>query len=380
MNRQWLIGKLLACFVLLSLIISDLYTNITFAQGALTQTTTTNSLLFLPMITNGNGGDKPPSAPPTATTRPDSATPTATATTAPDLPTPTPTATATPIIPARNLPAALVGTWFNGNAPLNDFYNPQTGEWRDVSGLGQMYVFAADGAYTYTGFLRIQTGTCRSEVSTFKQGVAESDGATLVLHPTHTRTRTVIICPTAQESITEGSQAPVNVGWTIGDDGLGREQLSITEGESVTHYAKRGMATALVGTWDSDELTSADFYDPATDTFNLASPLGMWFKFAADGTYTYGEHSHGTPDAQGCVVTWWVYQAGTMTVSGSNLTPKPATGALRLENSCNPDQPSQEAWLDAERTYVWLFRDQATAPKLVLIPLERYVEFIFKPE
>ncbi len=40
------------------------------------------------------------------------------------------------------LPAELVTTWYSGNAPLNDFYNPQTGEWSEVNGVGQMVVFA----------------------------------------------------------------------------------------------------------------------------------------------------------------------------------------------------------------------------------------------
>jgi len=377
MNRQALIRTLSTKLVLFSVVLGGWFTGIAFAQSDPEQSPLANQQIFLPMITSGKGADAPPTVTSPTVTSP---TVTPTATTPATVQPQTPTATATPIPPVRNLPAALVGTWFSGNAPLNDFYNPQTGEWRDVSGLGQMYVFGADGAYTYTGFLRIQNGACRSEVSTFKQGVAESNGSTLVLHPNHTRTRTVIVCPTPNESITEGSQDAINAGWSVGTDDGGHEQLTITEGNSTTQYAKSGMAAALVGTWRSAELTSANFYDPATDTFNLNSPTGMWFTFTADGAYAYGEHDQSEPDAQGCVLTGWVYQTGTLTVSGGKLTPKPTAGVLRLENSCNPDQPSQKPWLDAERSYVWLFRDRTTAVKLVLIPLERFVEYVFQPE
>jgi len=50
---------------------------------------------------------------------------------------------------------------------------------------------------------------------------------------------------------------------------------------------------------------------------------------------------------------------------------------LRLKNSCASETPTQESWLDAARDYTWLHRDQTSEIKLVLIPLERYVEFIF---
>lgn len=131
---------------------------------------TTTTGLYLPLVVkSGNGATPTPENNPTP---------------APTTPTPT---------PVNPPPAALVGTWFVGNAPLNDFYNPQTGEWRDANGLGQMYVFGADGAYTYTGFLRLQNGQCRSEVSVYKRGTVNTQGATLLLNQILAKTRTVVI-------------------------------------------------------------------------------------------------------------------------------------------------------------------------------------------
>jgi hypothetical protein len=70
---------------------------------------------------------------------------------------------------------------------------------------------------------------------------------------------------------------------------------------------------------------------------------------------------------------------GTLTVSGGTLTTTPSTGVMRLENECQPGQV-QQPWMDEARIYSWSFWDRTTAPKLVLIPLERYQEFVYTPE
>jgi hypothetical protein len=61
--------------------------------------------------------------------------------------------------------------------PPTDFSNPATGQCRDTNGLGQMYMFGADGGYTYAGFLRLQNGQCRTEVSAYQQGQARRHAA-----------------------------------------------------------------------------------------------------------------------------------------------------------------------------------------------------------
>ena len=371
-NYQWrtVVGRLgLALFCAFCISVKSLA-----AQASVAAQPDTTNAIYLPLVAGQtvSNGDQPISTP-TATNTP----------TAPSTPTATPTAiatpvaTATPTVQPNTLPAEIVGTWYSGNAPLNDFYNPQTGEWREVNGLGQMYVFAATGAYTYTGFLRAQTGACRSEVSTFKQGVAQTDGATVVLDPEHVKTRTVIVCGSTTESITEGPFDPISLAWSVSEDSGGHEQLTI--GADPAYY-KAGMANSLVGVWHSDALTSNGFYDPATDEFDLESPFGMWFAFGADATYRFGEHSQGDADAQGCVTQWWIYQAGSISVVGGRITVTPQSGVLRLHNSCNPDAPTQTPWLDDAREYTWLYRDRTSDIKLVLIPLARFVEFVFTPE
>jgi len=313
--------------------------------------------IFMPLVMSNRSNAQPP---PTAS--------------------PTPTATPSPTPPPSNgqLPTNLVGTWFAGNAPLNDFYNPTTGEWRSVSGLGQMYVFGGDGSFTYTGFFRIETGACRSEVSVYRHGRAEANANTLTLTPDADKTRTVITCPTPKETIVEGPHTPLTITFVVGEDNSGREQLSVHEGNSDTNYARSGMAASLVGVWKSATLTPQGFYDATNDQFDLNSPMGMWFRFNADATYEFGEHNQTPPDDSGCVSEFWIYQKGTITVNGGQIAVAPKTGTLRLMNQCNPDGVTQNPWLDNTRTYVWLYRDRDTTDiKLVMIPLERYVEFTF---
>ena len=324
----------------------------------------TTTGIYLPLVTKANS---------TSTATP---TPTATPTTAP---TPTPSATPTAPAPTNPPPAALVSTWFAGNAPLNDFYNPQTGEWRDANGLGQMYVFTADGGYTYTGFLRLQNGQCRSEVSVYKQGTVSAQGAALVLRQSMGKTRTVLICPTPQETITEETTATITLGWEVAYDNSGHQQLTITENEKPTIYNRQGMEPTLVGAWRRGALTSNGFFDAATNSFAPEPGEGAWYRFTADGQYQFGEFGYGQDNA-GCQLSGWVYQEGTLDITSGRLTTTPTSGMARVENECHPEQTRQETWLDPVKEYAWIFRDRATDPKLVLMPLGRFEEIIFMPE
>lgn len=360
----------LVSFMLITLFYSNHHQ--LFAQSAPDAQPAANAV-YLPLVASGVTNSQPPTSTPTVTpTTPGN--PTATLT-----PTATPTAspTATPTTAPITLPTAIVATWYSGDAPLNDFYNPDTGEWREVNGLGQMVEFAANGVYTYTGFLRLQVGACRSEVSTFKGGTAAIAGTALTLTPTHVRTRTVTICGSTNESITEGPYDPIIQRWEVNETEGGQEQLTIgTAAEAVT-YHKAGMVASLAGVWQSADLGPTGFYDPATEQFDLDSPEGMWFDFNLDGTYRYGERNHGDVDDQGCVNQWWIYQTGTFSIVGGRLSITPAGGMLHQQNSCPPFDPTQGPWLDDARDYTWFYRDRDTAIKLVIIPLSPFIEFIF---
>ena len=126
------------------------------------------------------------------------------------------------------LPTEMVATWSSGIAPLQDFYNPITGEWRKASGLGQMYHFGSNGHYVYAAYLRLQTGLCISEVSTYREGKAKATSDKITLTPTLAKTRTVIQCGSNSETVTDGPFDPVTMSYDVMANAQGQHQLTLT--------------------------------------------------------------------------------------------------------------------------------------------------------
>ncbi|HAJ38393.1 MAG TPA: hypothetical protein DCL15_22205 [Chloroflexi bacterium] len=354
------------------------------AQEAAPLTPAAASQLYLPVVVGQSAANTPTA---TATTpAPVTLTPTASATpTATPSPTASPTATATstptatPTRPAT-LPANLVGVWFTGVIPPTDFYDPTTGAWRDTNGLGQMYKFNADGAYVYAGFLRLQNGGCRTEVSVYKEGFAEASTNTATLTPQIAKTRTVVVCGSTSETITDGPFEPYQLGWQQMDDERGRPKLFIQTGEQTTEYYKQGMVEALVGGWSLNGVASAGFYDPQSGQWAVPTQDGAWFVFTLDGAYRFGEYGH-NQDEQGCVITYWVYQEGKMSVSGGRFSYQATAGQGRLENTCTPDVVSEGPYIDPKLyEFTWELRDQATAPKLAISPMGEFRYIVFDRE
>jgi hypothetical protein len=136
---------------------------------------------------------------------------------------------------AGMLPSKLAGTWYSGVAPLRDFYNPLTGEWRKANGLGQMYHFESNGRFVYAAFLRLQTGLCITEVSTYRVGKAKATSDTITMTPTLAKTRTVIQCGSNSETVTDGPFDPVPMNYEVTANAQGQHQLILTDkGTSMT--------------------------------------------------------------------------------------------------------------------------------------------------
>jgi hypothetical protein len=277
------------------------------------------------------------------------------------------------------LPAELVTTWYTGALPLNDFYDPATGTWRAQNGLGETYTFSANGDYTYAGFLRLQNGQCFSEVSVYREGKASVAGDELTLKPDFAKTRTVVRCGSNSDTTTDGPFDATTIGYDVVEEANGHIQLTLSSNDSSTSFYRDGMVASLVGAWQRGDVTSVGFYDPATQSFAPQSGEGGWYRFEADGTYRFGEFGYGTND-QGCALTAWIYQEGTVSVSGGRLTTTPTAGALRVDNACAPGAPEVQPYVEEARSYTWLYRDRDTDPKLVIIPLEAFQEYIFQPE
>lgn len=342
------------------------------AQEAAPHIPTAGNQLYLPVVV-GHGESTAPTA---------TATPTAPAQVTPTM---TPTASATPTLTptptrAATLPTNLVGTWFTGVIPPTDFYDPTTGAWRDTNGLGQMYVFHANGAYVYAGFLRLQNGACRTEVSTYKQGFAATTMDTVTLTPQVAKTRTVVVCGSTSETITDGPFETYSIGWRQADDGLGHPKLFVQTGEEITEYYKQGMIEALVGSWSLNGVASAGFYDPQSGQWSVPAQDGTWFAFTLDGVYRFGEYGH-SQDEQGCAIIYWVYQEGKVNVSGGQLSYQATGGRGRLENACTPNVVSDAPYVDPKLyEFTWELRQQATTPKLAISPMGEFRYIVFDRE
>jgi hypothetical protein len=352
----------------------------TAAQDAESTPVAAADALYLPLIAGSSPGAAPTATstppPPVLTTTP-AAPPTATATATAAPPTATATATPPPT-PGAPLPASLVATWFNGVIPPDDFYDPVSGSWRSVNGLGQMYTFQADGSYVYAGFLRLQNGTCRTEVSVYKKGMVQAGDAVLTLTPQLARTRTVIVCGSNSDVTTDGPYDPYTIGWQQSDDALGRPKLFVQNGNETTEFYKQGMVAALVGSWSLNGVASAGFYDPQSGQWAVPAQDGAWFAFTADGAYRFGEYGHGQ-DEQGCTMTYWVYQEGALNVSGGRLSYQASSGRARSENSCTPGAVFDEPYTDPKLyEFTWELHNQDGAWQLAISPMGefRYIVFV----
>lgn len=299
------------------------------------------------------------------------------------LPTSMPQPTSTPNPPpppaGPQLPAELLTTWYTGALPLTDFYDPQTGTWRAQNGLGETYTFAANGDYTYAGFLRLQNGQCLTEVSSYRAGKARAEGRELTLMPDIVKTRTVVRCGSNSDTTTDGPFDATTITYAVTDKTNGHIELVLTDGNNSTAFYRHGMVASLVGAWQRGGVVSSGFYDAATKQFAPQEAEGGWYRFHADGSYSFGEFGYGVDD-QGCALTAWIYQEGMLEIAGGRLTTTPVTGALRVDNACNPGAPVVQPYVEDARAYTWLFRDRESDPKLVLIPLEMFQEFIFSLE
>ena len=220
------------------------------------------------------------------------------------------------------------------------------------------------------------SGQCVGEVSVYQQGSAHAQAAALLLTPAVYRTRTVTICGSRQESVVEGAHDTRNVAWSLDRNQAGRRSLTMTDNEITGVYEKVGFDPDLADAWHIGPVFSTNFYDPATQVFTTPEADGLFLHIAADGSYVSGEFGHSV-DQQNCQLTGWVYQEGTVEVSGSRLTLTPTTGMARVENACQPDQPQQQPWHDDAQSFTWFIRDYPADPNLTIIPLAMYREYNF---
>lgn len=337
---------------------------------------------FLPALSGGPGSTTPTPPPtPLPTTQPGpTATPSVTPSATPSSQ-PTPTATATQPPPQGDpLPSQMVGLWWTGKLLPRELYDPTTGAWGSTNGLGQMYEFGPSGTYTYTAKLIIESPSCASSVTVFKRGIVKLAGNTLTTTPTFGRTRTQIACGSQEVTIDESPGKPETLPYEVGYDPKGVIQFllgSTNPASEPTRYYKDGLAPELIATWRNGGTVIANFYNPATQQFVAQPGEGDWIRISPDGKFQTGQFSRVTND-QGCQLSGWGYQEGSVTVSGNHITFTPNTGVRRIENACDPGNPQQGAWTSATAGFSFEFLDRETMPKLALWPDAQFRQYVYE--
>ncbi len=268
----------------------------------------------------------------------------------PSQPAPTPP---TPTLPPANMPATLVGTWFHGQILNREFYDPDSKTWQDPGGLAHMYIFEANGNYILASYLKIQTGLgCVSQVWKYEKGRATVEGSNLLLTPASSRTRTKVDCGSHTDTELEGAHTTRAVPWQLAEDDGHHSKLLLSENNSTTDYYKDGLAPQILGKWKLGDLSSANFYDPATGSWGMPAGAGEWLQLFENGTFRYGKF--GLVYQDGCELAMQVYQEGQLTGSGSTISMKSSAGARRWESSCAPGTIDEEQWVDPElSSYAW---------------------------
>lgn len=266
--------------------------------------------------------------------------------------------------PPGALPAELHGTWVAGNLSSLQLYDPATGQWLpEVLGLGQAYELRADGSYTYAAQLTVGGSPCVSRSSTYETGTVRARGAQLVFTAALYRNRTAVCGGAPSE--TAALPAPQQRTYIIQFDAGGFGQLYLDSGEATTNFVRRGgprgepapmpVPDALVGTWRSGAIDPATLFDPESKTWDENPAPGEWYRFNADGSYTYGGFASRVMN--GCTQRVWIYVTGAAEggAQALKLTPEyfPGPSLLRAHDSCRGGQPAQVVWEGATEVLAW---------------------------
>jgi hypothetical protein len=139
--------------------------------------------------------------------------------------------------PRSVLPAAMVGSWYEGSISTIDYYDPVTGVWAPPSGSGFAYTFHGDGTYEYTGILQVSTYGCTSTLLGYYTGTVTVSGDVLTTYQNGGRTKYETNCGTNSETAAEPEVTSYS--WQIAPDEYGEETLTLTWPDGETSAFRR---------------------------------------------------------------------------------------------------------------------------------------------
>jgi len=89
--------------------------------------------------------------------------------------------------PQTPVPAAFVGTWYNGSISLTNFYNPTTGEWSNAVGSGSFYRFNQNGTFEFGWQMHVSLYGCTNIGMVYRRGTVAVQDSVLVLYDQYAR-------------------------------------------------------------------------------------------------------------------------------------------------------------------------------------------------
>lgn len=96
--------------------------------------------------------------------------------------------------PRTAVPAELTGMWYSGTIGLINFYNPSTGQWANGRGMGQFYVFNADGTFEFGWQANLNNYGCSTIGMRYLRGTVVVEGNTLTLYDNTGRAKGEYTC------------------------------------------------------------------------------------------------------------------------------------------------------------------------------------------
>lgn len=122
----------------------------------------------------------------------------------------------------KPVPAALQGEWRAGTASPSGYYDPSTGAWAGASGSSFILKLAANGSYSYTGLMVVQSGGCESKILSVEAGNATLTADRLDLNPTSGSVQYYLCDP---RNIKQGTLQPSHFSWQLTSDEQGKQAL-----------------------------------------------------------------------------------------------------------------------------------------------------------
>ncbi|MCC6622669.1 MAG: hypothetical protein IT385_15510 [Deltaproteobacteria bacterium] len=142
-----------------------------------------------------------------------------------------------PDTPRGELPAELVGSWFNGSLSSIQYYDRVSGRWQDPSGSGFYFIFDADGGYETGAVIDSTVSGCTMRLLGNETGTVTRDADRLTVYRHQIKVHVTNSCGDSGER-TQG-RATRTLTWWIEIDELGLDWLVLVHDDGAVERYRR---------------------------------------------------------------------------------------------------------------------------------------------